>query len=464
MEGTDPRRAAFKVLRRVEREGAYSTLLLQHLEETGRDRRDVALATELVYGVLRRRLYLDHVVSRFSKRPLEKIDADLLLTLRLALYQILFLDRIPLHAAVNEAVEMARGEGGGRGEAAASFANGLLRAVARDPSSRSSAQKKTVLPGVDLGDPVAELATAESHPEWLVRRWAARLGIEEAALLLAAQNRPAPMALRVNRARETPAQVTEALAEESVIACSSSRQESFLLVTSGAPQRTASFTRGEFYIQDEASGLVACMMGAAPGDKVLDACAAPGGKALAMAQTAGRAGMVVAMDRHPGRLRLLNDNARRLGLSGCLPVAADASADELPLRAAEVFDAVLVDAPCSGTGVIRRNPELRYRVSPRDIERLADLQSRLLQRCAGRVRPGGALVYSVCSLEPEEGEEGVAAFLEGDPRFVLEDPRPMLPESARDLVRSTKLGPCLITWPHLDDLDGFFAARMKRQR
>jgi len=452
----DPRQAAFDVLRRVDQEGAWSSVLLQHLTLP---QRDIALATELVYGVLRRQMRLDQVIERFASRPLDRIDPALKITLRLALYQILHLTRIPPHAAVNEAVEMARRVAGRYPEAAAGFVNGMLRAVLRDrPRAEAS------LEVCDTDDPAPALAVSESCPEWLVRRWLSSFGRAGAADLLAAMNRPASVALRVTTRGGSRDGVAGALESEEIPTRPSRYLPDFLVADGGAPQRTEAFRRGDFYIQDEASGLVARMAGAVTGDRILDACAAPGGKALSMAQSVGPTGLVIAADLHPSRLRLLRANAERLGLAHCVGLAADLSGQSAPLSPASSFDVVLVDAPCSGTGVIRRNPELRYRLSPGSLSQLAALQHRLLSRCAGLVRPGGALVYSVCSLEPEEGVRQAERFGHEQPGFLLADPRPLLDEAARALVADTAVGPCLVTLPHRDDLDGFFAARWRRQR
>jgi 16S rRNA (cytosine967-C5)-methyltransferase len=443
----------------VEREGAYSSILLQRLgDRETLSSRDRALISELVHGVLRWRLYLDHVIQTFSSRPLEAIDADLLLILRLALYQILLLDRIPDHAAVGEAVRMARRRAGKTAAAHASFANGLLRAVTRE-RARVPAPGTLARSGPDRG---ASLAVALSHPEWLVRRWISRFGLDETERLLATHNRPAPVALRVNRLKLSSGDLAARLAEESIATVPSRFLEEFLRVTGGAPQRTESFRRGEFYIQDEASGLVARMAGALGGSRVLDACAAPGGKALAMAEQVGKEGLVVAADLHLARLGLVQENARRLGHPWCVAMAADLAGCAPPLRADEPFDAVLVDAPCSGTGVLRRDPELRYRLTPATLERLAALQRELLSRCAPLVRVGGSLVYAVCSIEPEEGPDQVEWFLRECRGFTVEDPRAILPARAQPLVAAGPFGPCLSTLPHRDDLDGFFAARLVR--
>jgi 16S rRNA (cytosine967-C5)-methyltransferase len=205
------------------------------------------------------------------------------------------------------------------------------------------------------------------------------------------------------------------------------------------------------------------LAGARPADRILDACAAPGGKALALAEKVGERGLVVAADLHPARLGLVRRNARRLGIPWCVALAADLASVAPPLREAVSFDVVMVDAPCSGTGVIRRDPELRYRLTPEALDRLAALQRSLLTRCAPLVREGGALIYAVCSIEPEEGPDQIGWFLSENTDFAVEDPRGILPAQAGPLVADTTSGPCLMTLPHRDDLDGFFAARLVRR-
>jgi len=440
----DARASALEILRRVETGDAYASVLLR---TSGTSGRDMALTTELVYGVLRRRMWLDHLIGSFSSRPLKEIDFALLLILRLAVYQILFLDRVPDHAAVNEAVRSARTVARG-GRTGAAFVNGLLRTMIRKrsriPAPPDPARAK---------DPAAALALSGSHPEWLVRRWVGRFGLEETQRLIAAANAPASQALRANRLRTTSSDLAARLSAEGVRTRPSAVLPDFLIVEEGSPQRTRAFDEGLFYIQDEAAGLVVAMVGATARMTILDACAAPGGKATALAEMLGAEGLVVAGDRHPARLRLLTQNAKRLGVR-CAIVAADMAAAP-PLRPEARFDAVLVDAPCSGTGVIRRHPELRYRLSPEDLPRFTAIQSSLLARGAALVRPGGALVYAVCSLEPEEGSERIQALLASHPEFRPEDPAVGAGNSA--LCASDPAGPALVTLPHRDAMDGFFA-------
>ena len=460
MAATEPRQVAFAILKRVELAGASASVLLRSMAEDHLDSRDAALATELVNGVLRRRLFLDAVISAFSSRPLERIDTDVRLILELATYQLLFLDRIPAHAAVHEAVEMVRGRVARRG--AEGFVNGLLRAVAKNPA----AARRAPLDGRH-GDEAESLAMKESHPLWITRRWIDRLGVDETRALLAAQNTPPAMAVRANSRLCSASTLAAALLAEGVATRPSGWLEEFLIVEEGVAQRTDTFRRGWFYVQDLASGLVARLAWSGLGEGaliVLDACAAPGGKALAAADLLGDRSFVVACDLHPARLRVLAENSRRMALPWCASLAVDLASGSPPFCRDAGFDAVLVDAPCSGTGVIRRHPELRYRMNHEYLARLAELQRSLLRNCARLVRPGGALTYSVCSLEPEEGILQAQRFLEEQRDFVPADPRPFLPDEAAPLVTRSPAGDVLVTQPHRDDLDGFFAARFARQR
>jgi 16S rRNA (cytosine967-C5)-methyltransferase len=440
LAGPDPRRAAFRILKRIDQHAAWSGPLLQALDAEAFAPRDLALANELTLGTLRRARSLDAVIASLSSRRLERIDPDVRIALRLGLYQILFLDRIPPHAAVNETVKLAGRRAGG-------FVNALLRRVLADmPRARGAAQ------GEGEAGPIARISVAESYPPWLVARWVERFGESRARSLMQAQNRPAPVSARVLAGPAGVAAALASLRDDGLEGRPSALQDDFIRVD-GAAQRSRLFVEGGLYIQDEASALVARLAGVRAGDRVLDVCAAPGGKAFLMAQRAGPAGVVFAFDRSVARLADLRSNARRMGVS-CPAAAADPAAGD-PFVPAAAFDVVMVDAPCSGTGVIRRNPEARERVTAAELERMVSLQARLLEASARRVRPGGALVYSVCSLEPEEGERQVESFLERAPSFRVEEP-------GDDLVLRSD-APYLMTFPDRDDLDGFFAVRLRRQ-
>lgn len=432
----------------VEFGGGSSNALLADIQVRGE--RDRSLATTLVYGVLRQRRVLDRLIEKTSSRPLSDIDPPTLVALRLALFQILFLTRVPRAAAVDETVSLVRAR---RGRGAAAFANGVLRAAGRlldggfDP--------KASLPD-PVADPALFLAEAYSFPPVLVRRFLQRFGREECEALLDAFNRPAAVVLRAVHGGGSSDDLPRRLREEGVETVPSPVLAGAMRVVRGAPQRTRAFRDGLIYIQDEAAQIVALML--RPIDapcRVLDLCAAPGGKLLAAAETAPADGVMVAADGSRARLRLLEENARRLRVGGILRLVTDATLPGLRGR----FDRVLLDAPCSGTGVIRRHPEIRWRRDGADISAAAAFQAQALRAAAELVSPSGRLVYSVCSLEPEEGRERIDDLLRERKDFEIADARTILPSPLHRFVDGAGF---LATLPQRDDVDGFFAAALRR--
>jgi len=442
----NPRREAFRILTRVEAAGAFASVLLEKKSAQLRDPRDAALLTELVLGVLRRRAPLDHVISVVASRPVSAIDPAVLTALRIGAYTLLFLDRVPDFAAVDTAVTLVKEAGLPK---AAGFVNGALRRVARE--------RVALLPSLPSAGDVEALALFRSHPAWWTARLVDRFGWDRADALLTANNEPAATVLAPWPPRGPQAGLDQELAEEDVVVAPCRFVPEALRVVSGVPQRTRAFQRGAFWIQDEASQLAVRLFDGPVGPTVLDACAAPGGKTLALAARTGERGLVVAADRHARRLSRLADNTKRLGVENVLAVAADMAGP--PSLSAE-FDDVLVDAPCSGTGTLRRHPEIRWRHKREDFRAHAARQLQILRRVADRVRPGGRLVYSVCSIEPEEGDGVIAAFLAGRPDFLRADPRRGLSEAARALVGDDL---ALRTSPLDDGMDGFYAALLTRR-
>jgi 16S rRNA (cytosine967-C5)-methyltransferase len=343
---------------------------------------------------------LDHVVAEASHRSFDRIEPGLHAPLRLGVYQLLFLDRVPAHAVVDEAVEQAH-RATHRG--GASFVNAVLRQVARSP-------RLDAWP-VRIPDPVERLAIETSHPTFLVRRWLERFGPERAREILAANNRPRPLHLLAFRDRGGRERAAEELIDEQVEVVASSLAPLGLLVRAGRPRDTRAFARGDFYVQDEASQAAALVPPPAPGERVLDVAAAPGGKSFSILAWEPTA-RCVACDLSLSRLRLLRDNARRLGRR--LPaMVMDGGAG----ACAAVFDRVVVDLPCSGTGTLRRNPELKWRLRPAEIGRLASEGLRLLLGGAASLAPGGLLVAITCSIEHEENEDVFARLLEQRPEL-----------------------------------------------
>ena len=444
------RDAALDILERIEAGRGHSNTLLAGLP-VDMPARDRALCTELVYGILRRRAVLDESIAAASSRPLESIDRWLLGVLRIAAYQILVLTRVPWPAAVDEAVRMAKTRGGA---GAGGFANGVLRTLCRavergaiptdrprpDPRTRASEFRDWLVREV-------------SFPRPLIDRYLDRLGWEEGEALLRALNQPASVALRPTRRGGSPEALAHALAAEDVETGPSPVLPGALRVVRGVPQRTKAFGDGEFYIQDEAAQMVALLLEPLNSSHhLIDLCAAPGGKILQAADHLGTdVGMLLAADRSPRRLRRLRENASRMGLSWIRCVAMEAEKPALRGR----FDRVLLDAPCSGTGVIRRHPEIRWRRTESDIRRHAAAQDRALRAACGLLAREGRLVYAVCSLEPEEGSERIDALLRERNDLRPIDARHILPVALHRFVNGRG---ALETLPHRDDVDGFFAA------
>jgi len=445
----DPRQIAFQVLWRVE-QGAYSDLTLDG-ELRARpqlDPRDRGLATELVYGLLRHRGAIDFALDRGCGGPLERAEPKVRLLLRLGAYQLLRLDRVPEAAAVNSTVELARALGFDR---AAGFINGVLRNLARRRAALS-------WPDPDRA-PRDYLISTGSLPAWLAERWFAELGPAEAVELSRAMLEPAPLTLRANTLRTDRDALLEKLRAEGYAAAPTRFAPEGVVIDRRGPLSLLGATAGWFQVQDEASMLVPHLLQPRPGDRILDACAAPGGKTTHLAALTGNGARITALDLHSRRLRLLEKGAEALGCQGIETCTWDLSTPPTGLPSAS-FDRVLLDAPCSGLGVLRRNPEIRWRRTADDIDRLARLQGALLEHVAPLVRPGGHLLYSVCTVAGEETDHVARAFTAAHPEFDAEDLRPFFPEGWHELFDSQGR---LRTWPHRQGMDGFFALRWRRR-
>ena len=447
-EGEDPRALALEILLRVEATDAYANLLLDaRLGKSGLAGADRALVTELTYGVLRWRGKLDWILSQVSDRPVTALDRPVREVLRLGAYQLCCLTRIPGFAAVDQAVRLARRAGAGR---SAGYVNAVLRSVARRrdwPAPNPSA------------DPRGYWETAGSHPRWLVERWVARLGPEDAGRFMEANNAVPAVTVLANPLKAKIEDVRRVLTEAVPdIVPGRWVPGAFSMRRAGSPSDLPGFASGWLIPMDEAGALPVLALDPLPGQRVLDACAGGGSKSALIAARVGSAGEVVALDRSPRAVRRLEGAIRRLGLAAVRPRLADArtAGTEWPGQ----FPRVLLDAPCTGLGTIRRRPEIRWRRRAQDLLRAATLQRELLEGLAGAVAADGLLVYSTCSLEPEETDQVVAAFLAAHPEFRLDDPRTTLPQ-AGDLVDGQGY---LRTWPHRHGTDGFFVARLRRIR
>ena len=441
--------AAFHALRAVTalREDLPAALVRARSRLT--DERDRGLAVEIVTGTLRWQRQADHLIAHFARRPIARLDADVLDILRLSIYQVLHLDRVPAAAVVDDAVDLTRVA---RKQSATGFVNAVLRSVLRG---------RTRLPlpprpadADDEAAAIAYLGITHSHPDWLVRRWLSRHGFESAERWVQFNNAPAPLTLRANRLRIDRDALQGTLARDDVETEPAAHAPDGLLVTAGNPLRGPA--DGSFFVQDEASQLVALTLGAAPGEHVLDLCASPGGKTTALAAAMSDAGLLVACDVRERRLRLLRETVRTSGAQRIRIVHVAAGG---PLPFAARFDRVLVDAPCSGLGTIRRDPDIRWRRTEDELAAFALRQGQLLQRAADVVRPGGRLVYATCSSEPDENEAVVERFLAERPEFEPADLRgesaaldPVLDGSGR-----------MRTWPFTHGLEAFFAAALTRR-
>jgi 16S rRNA (cytosine967-C5)-methyltransferase len=437
------RRAAFDILRRVEAEQAYASVLVAQLPQSKLSREDRSLAHEIALGALRWQKSLDYFIERYSHRAVSSLDLSVLIALRIGLYQLRHLDRIPQRAAVNESVNLVKLA---RARSAAGMVNAVLRNAARNLGER---------PGQDVADPLEKLSIEVSHPGWMLERWINSMGREEALAFALANNETPPTAFRVNTLSAS-SEETLALLETDGLVAQPSQLVSGGYVVEGGPAAALARAaeRGLVYIQDEASQMVSILLDPKSGERILDLCAAPGSKSSHLAALAEGKAWIAACDIHPRRLMTLRVSCHRLGVDSVDPIALDAAAPLPFLPGATPFDRVLIDAPCSGTGTLRRNPEIKWRLSPSDIARLADVQLKLLERASGAIKRGGRLVYSTCSIEREENEAVVNRFLESGAPFklILPNARPAL-ITAEGFVR---------TFPHRHGSDGFFAAALEK--
>lgn len=444
-EFTSPsRQRAYDILLRVETERAYASPLIAALADSDLPRQDRALVQEIVLGVLRWRAALDYFITRYCGRQIEKLDLPVLIALRMGLYQLRYLTRVPRSAAVNESVKLVKQTGAA---SASGLVNAVLRKATRHPDEK---------PGDLITDPLERASVELSHPRWLIDRWRASFGSGEATQLALANNTTPAIAFRVNKLRASSDEVLEDLNSKGVIVRGSAISPDAYVVESGPARAVNEAARqGLIYIQDEASQLVSQLLAPRPGHRVLDLCAAPGSKTSHVATLMADEGWIVACDLHHHRLRVVSATSKRLGLRSIDPIALDAT-QPLPIaQKAQTFDRVLLDAPCSGTGTLRSNPEIKWRLTPDDISRLADLQFNLLTRAGGAVSQEGRLVYSTCSIEPEENEDVVTRFLAGNTAFKI-----VQPNTGAELITGEGF---VRTFPHRHGCDGFFAAVLERK-
>lgn len=440
----DAREVALLTLNACQRQGGWSDgVLKKQLAAAQLDNRDAALATQLCFGVVQNQLLLDFYLAGFSNIPLKRMEGKVVQALRLGAYQLLFLDKIPHSAAVNSSVDLVKRHC--KNQRAAGMANAVLRSLERSLDN---------LPVIPNSDMVHYLSVLYSHPEWLVKEYLLTLNEEETTALLAAHNSQPPMTVMVNTTKVTQ----EALMGE-LTACGVEVQlhpwlnNCLQLSGTGNLERLRCFQEGWFYVQDPASRLAVQAMAPEAGERVLDCCAAPGGKSFACAIAMENRGEIISCDLHPHKKKLIQAGADRLGLSCIVPHTVDARTFREEWEGA--FDKVLVDAPCSGLGVIRKKPDIRFK-APEQLDALPAIQKDILSNACRYVKAGGVLMYSTCTVRKGENEDVVRAFLEEHPEFCTES-----------FTLSGSAGACdagMVTlWPHRHDTDGFFICKMRKK-
>ncbi len=440
-----PRQLTVQLLDRIEGEGAFAeplldTYLTSHLQNDVKNRK---LVTQMVFGTLRMRGYLDWIIARLYRGDFAAMADGLKNILRAALYQLFFLDRVPSYAAVNEAVNMTEARFRGRG--------GLVNAILRNAIRRKDALP---LPDRDRDLPLY-IAVVHSHPRWLVEKWLAQFGEEETILLCSANNMMPPVTLRVNTLKASREEVLTEIRGAGIDATAAEYSPDGLRITrSELPVRNLRwFEEGKIQIQDEGSQLISRFLDPQPTENILDLCAGTGGKATHLAALMGDAGRIVALDNQGKKLASLRHMTDRMGMS-CIETLFRDGRKQPPDDMAERFDRVLVDAPCTGLGTLRRNPEIKWRLVPEDIAPTVALQKDLLDGASRYLKKGGILVYSTCSLLPEENEDNVRAFLMRHREFKQDLSPAVIHPDCLDMNGYLK------TLPHRQDMDGFFAVRL----
>lgn len=437
-----PREKALGILHRAET-GAFVDILIDQARRIFDDR-DSAFILELVYGTLRNRRRIDWIVDLFSAQPIALTDLWTRNILRLGVYQLLFLDRVPVSAIVNTATELAKTYGKKSG-----YVNGLLRNLDR---------KRTTITYPGPEDPIRQLSILHSHPDWLVKRWIEQFGKERTESLLQKNNLPAPLIIRTNVLKATRDELKVSLISAGA-EVTETRYSPIGLQVSSSPgiQRLSAYMQGLFMIQDQAAQLIGMMLRPSPGEVVLDACAAPGGKATHLAEMMKNHGTLIALEKDFDRLTKIRENSKRLGLTIIIPRFQDASRYQKGS-----FDKILIDAPCSGLGVLRRHPDGRWNKTERIIKERRKIQELILENCSRLLKPGGALVYATCTTELEENENVLTTFLSGTGKeFTVEDARSFLPPAAANLVDEKGF---FHSYPLAPEMDGFFGARLRKRK
>lgn len=442
-----PRELAVSILDKIEK-GSYGNLLLSQYLTPDIAQKDRALITELVNGVVQNLLRIDYIISQFSKIHPSKMSSYVRNALRISVYQIFFLDRVPEFAAVNESVNIVKKFNGAK---AANFTNAVLRNIIRNKDN-------IYYPDRDKNFE-EYISVYYSFPLWLVKRWVDLFGRGFTESLCISLNERPKLCIRVNTLLITREELENRLRAEGVLTVPGLYCDEALYILDSPPiTALESFKEGLFIPQDESSIIASLAAGVKSGEKILDAAAAPGGKTTYMAAIMQNKGEIIAWDVHPHRVQLIKENCRRLKVDIVMPEVKDAKVFNENL--ADTFDKVIIDVPCSGTGVIRRKPDIKWSKKPEDIISLKSEQEKILSTCARYVKPNGILIYSTCSIDPEENEKNIEAFLAKNDSFVYDDLRNYVPESLKEDLKDH--WGYLTLYPNLHEIDGFFIARLKK--
>ena len=443
--GKTVREAALDVLVKIEKNQAYSHLLLNDTrKKAGLDRRDSALLTEIVYGTIQRKLTLDFYLQPLIKKDLKKLDTWVLVLLRLSIYQMVYLDRVPERAVVHEAVTIAKNNGH---KGISGMVNGVLRGFQR--AERPSFE--------DIQDPIERLSIETSHPVWLLKRWISQYGQEETRAMCIENLLPAPVSMRVNQTKTTRDDLLLQLEKEGIEAKPAELTSEGIIIEKGPVFETEAYLQGLMTAQDESSMMVALALSPEPGMDVLDTCAAPGGKTTHLAEQMNNQGSVLALDLHPQKVKLIQQQAKRLSLSIIKAEAMDA---RKLVDHKELYDRVLVDAPCTGFGVLKRKPDIKWAKSERDVTQIATIQADILAAASTCVKKDGLLVYSTCTVDKAENEETIQAFIQNNPDFSLDE---TISERLPKHIVSKRLNQGMLTvLPQDYQSDGFFITALRR--
>jgi len=443
------RENALKILYEINKSGAYSNIAInKKLADSNLSTLDRAFITELVYGSLKWKLTIDYIIKRFSSVRIKKLSPWILNILRLGVYQLIYMDKIPQSAACNESVKLAKRYGH---SASSRYVNAVLRNIARSRDKIDYPNKNK--------DYSLYLSVKYSHPEWMVKSWLNLFGESFTEELVKSNNEQAPLTIRVNTLKTNKEELRCELNKEGFSTKNTKYIENALIIDNPSSIiKMETFKNGLFQVQDESSMLVAKVLDPKPGEFVIDVCSAPGGKATHIGQLMQNRGQIIARDIHDHKIKLIKDAALRLGIDIIRAEVFDASREDLKL--AQKADCVLVDAPCTGFGIIRRKPDIKWTRNAEDLDEIIKIQEKILKASSSYVKPGGVLVYSTCTIEPKENEEMVKSFLKDNREFELEDISSLIPEG---LKKDTAKEGYIQLYTNVDGIDGFFISKMRKR-